>query len=299
MSSTEAATPLSRVFALVRLLRFPHWIKNGFVLVPLAMTPSALNLSNILLVLGGALAFSLVASAIYVLNDIVDRKADRAHPTKCHRPLASGAVPVAMAASVGLVSAVAGVSLGQWLGAPFVWTLLIYLAINLGYNFGLKHVAVLDVMLIAIGFVLRTEAGAQVVGLQASAWIIICTGLLTLFLALAKRRDDLSKELDGTHRKALDGYTLPFLDVAITVVLGALLVAYLIYTTDIEAMRRLGSEHLYYTAPFVVFGLFRYLQLTMVWQRSGSPTRVALTDRPLQMAIAGWAATFAALIYLS
>jgi hypothetical protein len=152
-------------------------------------------------------------------------------------------------------------------------------------------------MLIALGFVLRVYAGSELIMVLPSVWIIVCTGLLALFLALAKRRDDLVKRLDSDHRSALKGYTKPFIDTAINAVLGGLLVSYLIYTTDPAVMDRLGTRQLYLTAPFVIAGILRYLQITLVEERSGSPTKLALTDRFLILTVLGWVAMFAALIY--
>jgi 4-hydroxybenzoate polyprenyltransferase len=172
-----------------------------------------------------------------------------------------------------------------------------YVALNLAYSFGLRHVAILDVLVIALGFTMRVQAGAVLIDIEPSAWIVITTGLLALFLALAKRRDDLSRKLSNDHRKSLNGYTLPFLDVAATTMLGALLVAYMIYTTDANVMRELNTDKVYYTTPFVVAGILRYLQIALVEKGSGSPTDVVLSDRFLIATIVGWIATFGILIY--
>ncbi len=275
----------SSLAALLWLLRPHQWVKNAFVLAPLAFTPSAMSLTNLGLALASVACFCAMASAVYVLNDYLDREADRLHPTKRDRPLAAGtvAVPVALLTMLALVFA--GVLAG-------------YAAINVAYSLRLKRVAIIDVVIIALGFVLRVEGGARVIDVEPSSWIVIMTGLVALFLALAKRRDDLVKQLGRGHRASLDGYNRPFLDVAISVVLGALLVAYLIYTTDSTVMARLGTENLFYTAPFVVVGVLRYLQLTMVMEMSGSPTKVVLSDRFLILTIVGWIAAFAALLYL-
>ena len=179
----------------------------------------------------------------------------------------------------------------------FTWIATGYVALNLAYSFGLKHIAILDVLIIALGFTLRVEAGAVLIGIAPSAWIVITTGLLALFLALAKRRDDISRNLGNGHRKSLSGYTLPFLDVAATVMLGALLVAYMIYTTDANVMKELNTDKIYYTTPFVVAGILRYLQIALVENGSGSPTDVVLRDRFLIITIVGWAITFGILIH--
>lgn len=287
----------ARALAGLSLLRPHQWIKNGFIAAPLFFTPSALSWTSVAAVGGAVASFCALASAVYILNDYLDREADRGHPTKRHRPLAAGTVPVPFAfALLGLLLA-AGLGLALALPGRFAVVAVLYLAANLGYCFTFKHVAIVDVLIIALGFVLRVEGGGAVIGVVPTAWIVIITGLLALFLALAKRRDDLACALDGRHRRSLDGYNRPFLDVAVSVTLGALLVAYLIYTTDALVMERLGTPNLFYTAPFVVAGILRYLQITLVDERSGSPTTLALTDRFLILTILGWLATFGVLIY--
>lgn len=286
-----------RATAVLHLLRPHQWIKNGFIVAPLFFTPAVLSWASAAAVGGAVVSFCALASAVYILNDYLDREADCNHPTKRYRPLAAGTVPVPLAfALLGLLLAV-GLALALALPGRFAAIAGLYLAANLGYCFALKHVAIVDVLIIAFGFVLRVEGGGTVIGIVPTAWIVIITGLLALFLALAKRRDDLVCALDGQHRRSLDGYNRPFLDVAVSVVLGALLVAYLIYTTDAVVMDRLGTRNLYYTAPFVVAGILRYLQITLVDERSGSPTILALTDRFLVLTILGWLATFGVLIY--
>lgn len=291
------AAPSLPVPAIVELMRPQQWVKNAFLAAPLFFTPAALEWSAVWQTASGIASFCALSSAVYVLNDYVDREADRGHPTKCRRPLASGRVGAGVALVLGALLLVYGLGVAAALSTSFALICLAYLAINLGYSFGLKHVSILDVMLIAFGFVLRVEAGAVLIDVQPSAWIIICTGLLALFLALAKRRDDLVRALGAEHRRSLDGYTKPFLDVSLAIVLGALLVSYLVYTTDTEVMARLGTDKLFYTAPFVIAGVLRYLQITLVEQRSGSPTAVVLTDRFLIGAVLGWVATFALLIH--
>ncbi len=286
------------VLAILRLIRPEQWVKNVFVVAPLFFTPSAVSAANLRNVALGVACFCAISSAVYVLNDYRDRESDRMHPRKQHRPLASGtvAVPLALALMVTLLAfALAGSFL--WLPRPFFWVVALYFGINVAYTFGLKSVAILDVMVIALGFVLRVEGGAVLIGVEASAWLVIATGLLALFLAVAKRRDDLVQGLDASHRKSIEGYSKPFLDSIIAVILGALLVTYLIYATDTNVMQRLGTTKVFYTTPFVVAGILRYLQITMVEERSGSPTRILLTDRMILWCVIGWMATFVVLIY--
>jgi 4-hydroxybenzoate polyprenyltransferase len=289
--------PRTAVPPVIVLLRPHQWVKNVFVAAPLFFTPAALNLHSITMVLLGILAFCALASAVYVLNDYMDREADRLHPRKRLRPLAAGSVPIPVALALMAVLIVGGLALAYVLAPRFAGIALVYLFVNALYSLKLKDVSIVDVILVALGFVLRVYGGAELIHVLPSVWIIVCTGLLALFMALAKRRDDLVKELDTSHRTALKGYTKPFIDTAITTTLGALLVSYLIYTTDPVVMGRIGSQHLYLTTPFVIAGVLRYLQITLVEERSGSPTTLALTDRFLILSVLGWVATFAVLIY--
>ncbi len=279
------------------LMRPHQWVKNAFVAAPLFFTPSSLSAESALTVLIGMLCFCALSSAVYILNDALDREADRLHPDKQHRPLAAGTVALPLALGVMTALAVGGLGVASSLSMRFGGIALLYLLINALYSIKLKDVSIVDVMLVSVGFVLRVYGGAELIHVLPSVWIIICTGLLALFLALAKRRDDLVKDLDTDHRSALKGYTKPFIDTAIGIVLGGLLVSYLIYTTDPAVMGRIGSQHLYLTAPFVIAGVLRYLQITLVEERSGSPTLLALTDKFLVLTVLGWIATFAVLIY--
>ncbi len=286
-----------RMFDLIRLARPRHWVKNAFVAAPLFFTPDALDAANLRAAALAFLAFGFAASAVYVVNDFFDRAADRLHPEKRHRPLASGRVSggAAMAFAGLLLAGALAISLA--LPAAFGKLLAVYLALNVAYSARLKHVSLLDVLIVAAGFVLRVEAGAAAVAIAPTVWIVVCTGLLALFLALAKRRDDLTGELDATHRGSLDGYNLRFVDSALAVILGALLVSYVIYTTDAAVIRRYGTDRLYLTVPFVVAGVLRYLQIALVEERSGSPTDLAVGDRFLLVCVLGWIAVFGYLIY--
>lgn len=286
------------VLAIVRLLRPEQWVKNAFVVAPLFFTPVALTAANLRSVALGVACFCAVSSAVYVLNDFRDRASDRLHPRKKHRPLAAGTVPLLLAfALMATLLAFGLVGAFLWLPRAFFWVVALYFGVNVAYTFGLKSVAILDVMVIALGFVFRVEGGAILIGVEASAWLVIATGLLALFLAVAKRRDDLAQGLDASHRKSIEGYSKPFLDSIIAVILGALLVTYLIYATDTNVMQRLGTTKVFYTTPFVVAGILRYLQITMVEERSGSPARILFTDRMILWCVIGWLVTFAVLIY--
>jgi decaprenyl-phosphate phosphoribosyltransferase len=279
--------------AYVRLVRPRQWIKNVFVVAPLFFTPSALSSQNLALVGLAFAVFCLFASTVYIVNDYFDREADRLHPEKRNRPLASGQISPAtawvLAAVLAGIASVVSLTLMPPLFAAMAFG---YLGLNLLYSMWLKHVSLLDVMIISIGFVLRVDAGAVVIGVDPTVWITVCTWLLALFLALAKRRDDLVRALSGSHRPSLGGYNLPFIDASLAMVLGSLLVSYIIYTTTNTRV-----PNLYLTAPFVVAGVLRYLQITLVEQRSGSPTDLALRDRFLVGTVLGWIATFGILLY--
>lgn len=285
---------MSPAFKLIR----PHqWVKNAFVAAPLFFTPEAVDATSVLLVVAGIACFCVLSSGVYVLNDYLDREADRQHPLKCTRPLAAGTVGVPTALTL-MVALVAGGLVGAFLlGTEFGVIALVYFLVNVAYSTLLKRVSIIDVMLVALGFVLRVYAGGALIDVTPSVWIISCTMLLALFIALAKRRDDLVKGLGNEHRESLAGYSKQFLDTAIAVVLAALLVSYLLYTTEPENRARFHTDQLYVTAPFVIAGVLRYLQITLVEERSGTPTRVVLTDAFLRYAVLGWIAVFAVLIY--
>ena len=284
--------------ALARLARPHQWVKNGFVLAPLFFTPEALTQANVVHVAIAVVVFCLLASAIYVFNDWCDADADRVHPGKANRPIASGEVEPGTALALAIALLVAGIALaGTTLPIRAVAIAVGYVVMSMAYSAHLKHIAVLDVLIVATGFVLRIEFGGAAIGLPLTVWIVVCTFLLALFLALAKRRDDLVKALGDTHRPALAGYNLAFVDTALGVVLAALLVSYLIYTTDTGAIAKFHTDKLYLTAPFVAAGVLRYLQIALVEQRSGSPTDLALTDPFLIVAFLGWLAMFGWLLY--
>lgn len=287
-----------KIPALLRLARPRQWVKNGFVLAPLFFTPEAVTAANIGRIAVAFAAFSLVASAIYVVNDWCDADADRMHPGKSSRPIASGEVAPGTALVWAAVLLAGGIALSIAV-LPTAATEIVaaYAVMSVLYSTRLKHVAVLDVLIVATGFVLRIEFGGAAVSIPLTVWIVVCTFLLALFLALAKRRDDLVKSMGDAHRPALAGYNLPFVDTALAVVLAALLVSYLIYTTEPGVIAKFHTDKLYLTAPFVAAGVLRYLQIALVEQRSGSPTDLALADRFLILSIIGWLAVFAALLY--
>lgn len=288
---------------IARVIRPQQWIKNVFVLVPLFFGGSLLDTTDIIAAVTAAMAFCFISSSIYCLNDIIDVKDDRRHPTKCHRPIAAGKISVAQAyVMMALMVALSFGSvalLGEYaLGVGVVVGL--YLLMNVAYCLVLKRYAILDVCTIAFGFVLRLFAGGIATGIGLSNWIVLMTFLLTLFLSFAKRRDDVLKMNQTGHapRKNTSRYNLDFINQAITITATVTLVCYVMYTVSPEVEQRIGTRYLYLTTVFVIIGILRYLQLTLVDNKSGDPTKAMLHDRVLQAVVLLWFLAFLLIIYI-
>lgn len=288
----------------LRLIRPQHWIKNVFVLVPMFFGGVLFDLTAIesgLLVL---MAFSFIASSIYCYNDIVDADADRHHPVKCRRPIASGEVSVSRGYLLMAVMAVLSAIMVMLLPSPVrmgtAVVVAIYYVLNLAYCSKLKQYAVLDVCIVAFGFVLRIVAGGVAEEVALSQWIVLMTFLLTLFLSFAKRRDDVLRmnETGEAPRHNTIRYNLTFINQAITITASVTLVCYIMYTVSPEVEEHFKSQYLYLTSVFVLLGLLRYIQIAVVDKKSGDPVKVALTDRFSQLIVAAWLVTFLIMIYL-
>lgn len=281
------------------LIRPHQWVKNGFVLAPAIFAGSAHHLSVLGRILLAAALFCLASSSIYCLNDLLDAEKDRRHPVKRLRPVASGRITAPVALSLSLVLAAVAFGGSFRLGSGVATVVGGYLILNTVYSLGLKNVVVLDVMVIGISFVLRVVAGAEAAGVVASHWILLCTLLLALFLAFSKRRAELLAlpEDPGAHRPSLVGYSPELLDRFDSILLGATIVAYAIYTVSPDTIAKFGSDRLIYGLPFVIFGLFRYLVLVESGKDAGDPGRLALRDPGILSAIVLWAAYNAAVIY--
>ena len=289
----------SSLVQLIVLMRPHQYVKNLFIFLPLFFAGEITDISLDLRALVAFIAFSICASAVYILNDLRDVEADRQHPRKMHRPLASGAVSTRSAVILMLVLVIAGFILMETLSREAAEILAAYVVMNIAYSFYLKHVAILDIMVIAIGFVLRLSIGSTVNHVPLSMWIVIMTFLLALFLALAKRRDDILiyEETGKAMRKVVDGYSLQFVDIAMSIMASVVVVAYILYTTSAEVMTRLHSENLYLTVLFVIMGILRYMQIVFVQKDSGSPTRIVLKDRFMHLVILGWLLMFSWILY--
>jgi 4-hydroxybenzoate polyprenyltransferase len=283
----------------IKLMRPQQYIKNLFIFLPLFFALKITETNLLFYDFIAFIAFSLTASAVYILNDYRDIEEDRKHPIKRFRPLASGAISKTQAVRIMLLLVSVGSILMASLSLKAAGILVIYVILNVAYSFHLKHVAILDVAIIAIGFVLRLFIGAAVTGIELSMWIVVMTFLLALFMALAKRRDDvlIYLETGKKMRKVIDGYNLQFLDTAMAIMASVVIVAYTIYTTSAQVIEKFHSEYLYLTALFVILGIMRYLQIAFVHLDSGSPTKIVLKDRFMQATIAAWVISFAWILY--
>jgi decaprenyl-phosphate phosphoribosyltransferase len=280
------------------LIRPEHWVKNLFLFIPAFFAARLLEPELLVRALLGFVAFSLIASSVYVVNDIADAPQDRHHPDKKQRPLASRAIGIREAIGIAAVLFGAGAGLALWLDMQFLLICLSYYLANLFYSFSLKHIAIIDVSLIGLGFLFRVYGGGAVTGVPVSHWLTVLTFLLALILGLAKRRGEYLIATEGqTFRKALEGYNLPFLDLSIAVCCTVAIVAYLMYCFSPEVTLRIGSDNIYFTAFFVIIGILRYLQLTLVFEKTESPTRALLNDGFLQIVLLGWIGAFAWLLY--
>lgn len=289
---------------ILKIIRPQQWVKNVFVLVPLFFGGSLLDATDITVSVITFLAFSFVASSIYCLNDIIDVDDDRRHPKKCRRPIASGKVSVpqgyAIMAMMAVLSFCCVATLSQnSLNVGIV--IATYLLLNIAYCLWLKRHAIVDVCVIAFGFVMRLLAGGLATNIPLSNWIVLMTFLLTLFLSFAKRRDDvvMMNETGHAPRKNTIRYNLQFINQAITITATMTLVCYIMYTVSPEVEKRIGTHYLYLTSVFVLLGILRYLQLTLVDNKSGDPTKTMLHDKFLQAVVALWLLAFLVIIYIA
>ena len=290
---------------ILRLIRPQQWLKNVFVMVPMFFGGSMLDISDIRASVLTFIAYSFVASSVYCFNDINDVEADRRHPVKCRRPLASGAMSMGAARALMALTLLLACAVTALLGDSahvlrVGGVLLFYYVMNLCYCAKLKQYAIIDVCVVAFGFVLRVLAGGYATDIVPSKWLVLMTFLLTLFLSFAKRRDDVLRmnETGEPPRKNTIRYNLTFINQAITITAAVTLVCYIMYTVSPEVTVRFHSDMLYLTSVFVLLGLLRYMQLTVVDKKSGDPTKVMLRDRFTQLVVVAWALTFLVLIYM-
>ena len=288
---------------LFQLIRPKQWVKNVFVLLPMFFGGSLFEGQNMVAALVTFMAFSFAASSIYCYNDLIDVEADRRHPVKCKRPIAAGLVSIRQAYLLMAVMVVLSMVVLLFLPQKAMAVggiILFYWVLNLAYCAWLKEYAIVDVCIVAFGFVLRLLAGGMATDTPLSRWIVLMTFLLTLFLSFAKRRDDVLRmyQTGEAPRKNTIRYNLTFMNQAITITASVTLVCYIMYTVSPEVVSRFGTEQLYLTSVFVLLGLLRYIQLTVVDELSGDPTRLLLRDHLTQGIVVLWIAAFIVIIYL-
>lgn len=281
------------------LLRINNWIKNLFFLVPVFFAGEIFNPDKLIQVIGGMFFFSLATSSIYIINDYRDRDKDAQHPIKKFRPIAAGTITPLKAGIIAVVLLIIALVGSFHLRYHFSLIVIFYFILNLGYSFGLKNIPIVDVIIIAIGFIIRVQAGATLGEVPVSMWLDLMIFLLALFMALGKRRDDVFLQLESgiKMRKSIEGYNMEFLNVTITLICAITMVCYLMYTISPEVDARLNTNRLYYTSLFVLIGVLRYLQLIFVRNDSGSPVKIIYKDRFLQVTIILWILSFYFLIY--
>ena len=301
---TDAApTPVVRDRSTIHLLlislRPEQWTKNLLVLAGVVFGGRLTDPRSVEIALGAFAIFCALSGAVYLFNDVADRAADQNHPLKRERPIASGRLMVTTALVAGLVLGIAGVQAAFMIRTELGVVAGTYLTMLLIYSVALKHVVIVDVLMIAAGFVLRAIAGAVAVDVPIGHWLLVCTTLLALFLALSKRRHELTLLAEGAtdHRRILEEYSPYLLDQMIGAVTSSTLIAYTVYATSTDTAVRLGTTKLGLTIPFVLYGIFRYLYLVHQKRGGGSPAAMLLTDRPLLGCVALWAATVIALLY--
>lgn len=286
------------LIALLKTMRPRQWSKNGFVFFALIFDQQLFHLPALLNTLGGFALFCIISSVVYIINDINDIEADRQHPKKRLRPLPAGQLPVNVAWGAAILMTCISIPLGYLLSPGFATVLVIYLLLNLAYSRGLKHIPIVDVFILAAGFVLRVEAGVTLIDVQRfSPWLYVVTTLGSLFLGFGKRRAELTllAQGAGSHRKVLEGYSIPLLDQFITIVSAATIVSFSFYTFTAPNLPLNHSMML--TIPFFIYIIFRYLYLAQMTDQTGAPEEVLLTDRPIQIAIALMGITVLAAFY--
>jgi decaprenyl-phosphate phosphoribosyltransferase len=288
----------------LKLLRVEQWVKNIFVFLPLFFSGNIMNAELFIQSIFAFIIFSLAASSIYIINDYADAESDSKHPEKKNRPIASGAISKKIALVFLAIILIVNISVIYFAQQYFKinlnkFTIIIafYFVMNIAYTFKLKHVAIIDVCLIAIGFVLRILAGGYFTKIYISPWAILLTFVLALVLAIGKRRGELiNAQISGRTRKALDGYNVQFADIALSISVTLAIISYLMYSVTPEVQNKFGQK-VFYTVIFVVFAFLRYLQQTLVYNKTESPTKIVYKDRYIQITIVLWICSFLLLIY--
>jgi decaprenyl-phosphate phosphoribosyltransferase len=284
----------------IQLIRTKEYIKNLILFLPIFFGHKIINVDLLVTVFIAFVAFSLCASGVYIINDYLDIQKDRLHTIKKNRPLAMGTISKSRAFVIMSLCFLIGGTLIIFLSLYGALLLGVYVLMNIAYSLKLKHIPILDVTIIATGFVLRLFVGSVVIMVPLSMWIVIMIFLLALFMGFGKRRDDIVifHDTGQKMRTVVDGYNLPFLDGAMMIMASIVIVSYIMYTTSTEIILKLNANYLYITSLFVILGILRYLQITLVEKDSGSPTQIVLRDKFLFFTIVGWLCSYIWIIYL-
>jgi len=299
----DATSPARQARMLFKAMRPRQWSKNLFIYAALVFDAKLSDIPLFLKPTAGFLIFCLLSSAVYLMNDLADVEKDRLHPEKCKRPIPAGLLPVWGAKSAMIIILTVSLLVSFALPSLFVASALAYFLLNILYSFALKHMVILDVLTIAIGFVLRAQAGVGTVQavdptVVMSNWLLLCTLMLALFLALAKRRQEIRKlkEDAAHHRRILREYSQHFIDEMTGIVAATTLVSYALYTVSNDTIAKFGTDKLVYTVPFVLYGIFRYLYLVHIRDTGDNPSEILLSDRPLQVNLILWVVTVIGII---
>lgn len=278
------------MFDHLRMLRPQQWGKNLFLFAGLIFSRSFYEPAQILRSTAAFLVFCLLSGTVYIINDLIDYREDQHHPDKSRRSIAARRVPRGRAAVIAVLLAAVSIAAAACLPGGFVWAAAVYLLLMTVYSLGIKTIVILDLLFVAFGYVIRAVAGALVINVSISSWLLICTMLLALFLVIAKRRSEIVRlgAEAARHRRTLASYQVSFLDHLITIVASASIVAYCLYTLAPETVAKFHTRNLVFTVPFVLFGVFRYLYLTLQGARTDAPERAIVTDPPLLVCLILW-----------
>ena len=283
----------NKLSTLLSVMRVQHWVKNGFVIAPLLFSKQFYLLDKCLLASLAFISFCAISSAIYIINDLCDRNEDRQHPTKKNRPIAAGVVGTLEAILLSVILMALSLVLAGYVGWRLLLLTAIYGALNIGYSLGIKHIAILDVMTIAAGFVLRILAGSVAISVEPSHWLVLCTIMISMFLGFTKRRSELVglSDSQGNSRLVLKDYSVSFLDQAIAMVTAATIICYALYTVDARTVTQVvGTRAMLFTVPSVMYGLFRYIYIIYHFKKGEDPTQTLIHDVPTIINLIIWVA---------
>ena len=282
-----------------KLVRANQWVKNTFLFIPIFFAGELFELSKLFHVFIGFISFCFASSLIYIVNDIRDVEFDKLHPEKSKRPIASGIISKSRAITISVVLGILSILSSYGLERNFLIVLIIYILINLFYSFGLKRISILDILIVASGFVLRAIGGGFLADVPISQWLVIMIFLLSLFLVIAKRREDILEFLESGKivRKSVEKYNLEFINSVLTMLCGVIIVSYIMYSISPQVAGQFDASYLYLTSVFVIAGLTRYLQITFVENKSGSPVKVLYSDRFIHITLVLWIISFFIILY--